>query len=348
MRFAKRKLADIPCCYAVAGARINGRRKLIFAAEADGPCVAIDAGDLSAETVWDHPGGTMAIVQPAGSDGEFLAIQRFYPGFNGKDAGIVRAARTEGVASGKAGAWRFAPIAALPYVHRFDVFVHGGVRYLLCCTVCSEKGAIDDWSSPGKLYGAVLPNEPGAPVELSEIAGGMTRNHGYCRVQTSEGPAALTSCDQGVFEVRPPYKRGSSWTVDRVMDRPVSDIALCDIDGDGRQELAAIEPFHGDAFVLYRRGPAGFERFYEYPRPLAFAHVVWGGKLRGRGVFLGGCRGAGRDLFALSFQDGRVSSQLIESGAGPSNVAVLSGGASDLVAVANREIGEAAVFAVED
>lgn len=348
MRFTKKKLADIPCCYAVAGARIGGRQKLVFAAEADGACVAFDAEDLKAETVWEHPGGTMGIVQPPGSDGEFLAIQRFYPGFNGKAAGIVRAVRKRGAEPGAADAWKVSPLAALPYIHRFDVLERGGTRYLLCCTVCSDKKSVDDWSSPGALYGAELPDDPAEGVALEKIADGMSRNHGYCRVQSDDGPAAWTSSDQGIFELRPPASLGAAWSVERVMDKPVSDMALCDIDGDGRLELATIEPFHGDSFVLYRRSTGGFERFYEYPRPLEFTHVVWGGTLAGRKAFIGGCRGAGRDLFVLSFEEGGIRSQLIETGAGPSNVAVLRNGGAEFVAVANREIGEAAVFAVEE
>lgn len=339
MRFSKRKLSDIPCCYAVASSMEDGRRRLLFAAEADGPCVSFDAEDFCARTVWDHPGGTMSLV-PIG-DGEFLAVQRFYPGFDAKNAGVVRAVR-----SGLS--WRIDPFFPLPYIHRFDVLERGGCRYLLCCTVCSDKRSIDDWSSPGALYAAGLPDDPRQPIHLVPIADGMTRNHGYCRVEGEGFTYALTACDQGVFTVFPPVRSGGGWTVKRVMDRPVSDIALCDIDGDGVPELVAIEPFHGERFAVYRPARGGFQEIYEYPRPLAFAHVVWGGLLRGEPAIIGGCRGSDRDLFVLRSRSGRIVSELIETGAGPSNIAVVNGPERDLIAVANREIGEAAVFTVED
>ena len=187
-----------------------------------------------------------------------------------------------------------------------------------------------------------------SPVSLKIVAGGMTRNHGYWRVQNPDFTSALTSCDQGVFEVLPPEIRGEDWIVRHILDRPVSDIALCDIDGDGVPELAAIEPFHGAEFNVYRRTVEGYTPVYGYPGSLEFCHVVWGGRLRGRPVFIGGCRGGDRELFLLRWENGSFTTETIESGMGPANVAVVNGDDYDLLLVANHEIGEAALFVVTD
>ncbi len=339
MKFTKQHLCDIPYCYAVSQVKVEGRDRILFAAEAVGPCRHFDVETLEGETVWNEPGGTMSIAPVPGRDAEFLSVQRFYPGFDAAMAEIVYVRPVDG-------SWKTSTLVHLPYVHRIDILESGGRHYLVACTVCSSKKSMEDWSSPGKIYAAELPQDLSEPIALEVIADDMTRNHGYCR--RADGRGAFTSCDQGVFELSPPAEGGGTWGIAKILDRPVSDIAFCDIDGDGVDEMATIEPFHGREFQIYRREPSGYRSIYRHLTPMEFCHVVWGGKLRGESVFLGGCRGANQELFILRWQDGKVVSENIESGAGPSNVSVINGAQRDLIAVANREIGEGAVFVVED
>lgn len=341
MRFEKRHLCDLPSCYSTSSVDVDGSTHFLFAPDAYGPCYSFDRETLKRRTVWDGPSGTMSMTAIPGRSGEFLAVQRFNPGFRGEGAELVHARCADG-------AWDVRTLLKLPYIHRFDILERGGIRYLLCCTICTEKKNEADWTSPGKLYAAVLPDDLHQPITLTAIADGMVRNHGYCRTGTPGNSSALTSCDQGVFEVVPPPRRDGEWTVRRIMERPVSDIALCDIDGDGVAELATIEPFHGNEFVVYRRGANGFSPLYRYPNPVAFGHVVWGGTVRETPVFLGGCRGENRELFLLQWGDGAATATTIETGAGPSNVAVFPGSRADVILVANREKGEGALYFVED
>ena len=67
-------------------------------------------------------------------------------------------------------------------------------------------------------------------------------------------------------------------------------MAVCDLDGDGQEELAVIEPFHGDAFVIYKKDGGQYREIYRYPTPVSFLHAIWGGRLCGENVFLAGCR----------------------------------------------------------
>ena len=192
MQFTRLKLGRLPSCYAASAMVRNGRTVLLVAPDDAGPCYCFDALTLERETVWDGPGGTMSMVPLPAADGEFLAVQRFFPGFRAEQAGIVRV-------SPAPDGWQVEAFFRLPYVHRFDILERGGIRYLLCCTLCTGKAYQDDWSLPGELMADELAEDLSPPVSMKIIAGGMTRNHGYWHVVNEGFTSALTACDQGVF-----------------------------------------------------------------------------------------------------------------------------------------------------
>ena len=77
MNFEKTHLCRLPCCYAVSPLTLDGRLKYLLATDDHGPCYCIDAQTLEQETVWEETGGTMSIIPLPGTNGEFLASQRF-------------------------------------------------------------------------------------------------------------------------------------------------------------------------------------------------------------------------------------------------------------------------------
>lgn len=81
MKVDKLILDSIERCYCAATLTAGGTQWLLLAGEAEGgPCYAYSVEDFShREVVWEHGGGTMAIVQIPGRDGEFVAIQNFSP-----------------------------------------------------------------------------------------------------------------------------------------------------------------------------------------------------------------------------------------------------------------------------
>jgi hypothetical protein len=338
MKISKRRLCEMPSCYAAAVVQRNGKALFLLAPDAPGPCYAFDSGTFIPESVWEKPGGTMSIVQVPGTNGDFLAIQRFFPGFQAQDAEIVRVRRGEK-------GWQTTPLFKLPYVHRFGLLKRGGINYILCATLCTVKTNEKDWSSPGALYAAELPDDLETPIVLTQIGGGYTRNHGFWQIDEH---SCLTSCDQGIYEILPPAERGGKWISFHISQNPVSDIALCDIDGDGAAEIVAIEPFHGDKFRIYKWSANGCSPMYEHPGKTNFLHVVWGGELRGQPVFIGGARGGNKELFLLRWQNGKIISETIDSGAGPANISVIHETNRDLILAANHESGEGAVYIIED
>ena len=114
MKITKEALCALPFCYAVTTLQRDGRTYYLMATDGRGPCYAFDSETLERETVWEGPGGTMSLVEIPGSNGEFLAVQKFMPGFQAADAEIVHV-RKDG--SG----WHVSTWVKIPYIHRFDI-----------------------------------------------------------------------------------------------------------------------------------------------------------------------------------------------------------------------------------
>jgi hypothetical protein len=339
MRFRKEHSFALPSCYAVGAVTMDGGTHLLFAPDGPGPCSLLDPAAGAREEVPDWPGGTMSFVPVPGSGADFLAVQRFFPDYRAAEARIVRVRR------GPVG-WRAEPWLDLPYVHRFDILTRHCRRWLVCATLCEKKEYKEDWRYPGAVLAGELADFRRPPA-LTPVLEGLTKHHGYCRIAPGGDESVLVSSQEGLFEIVPPDAPAAAWTTRNILPRAVSDIAVVDIDGDGIDELATIEPFHGDTFNIYKPRDGACEPLYHAPDQV-FCHAIYGGRLRGENVFMAGNRGGERELFLLRWREGSLVREVIESGGGPSNVFVLPGKDRDLLAVANRERGEAAVFSVTD
>jgi hypothetical protein len=346
MVIEKRFLTDLPRCYAAAHMEINGKSTVLVATEGEGACYAFDGADFGTRrTVWDGPGGTMSMVPIPGTDGEFLAVQKFFKLYQWDEAILVwvkpRADGTFGVRE----------ILHLPYIHRFDLFQSGGRLHFLGCTLAESKDTRDDWSKAGKIYVGELGDDWDRPLKVSVLRDGLYRNHGYGRSTWKGRDAGLVTCDQGAFAVMPPSAPGGDWSIEQFMDWPISDIAACDIDGDGELEYATIEPWHGEYFRVYKKVEGAWRRIFEHPEVSEFYHVVVEAELRGRPVFIGGCRRGSRHLFyvgAATKNPLTLEAVTIENEVGPSNVAIFHETDRDVIISANREKGEAALYFVRD
>jgi hypothetical protein len=345
MKFEKKFLTNLNRCYATSSTIINGERKILLATEGEGACYIYSGEEFKQETVWDGPGGTMSMIPVPGKNGDFLAVQNFFPTFQSEKATIVWAQPQED------GGWNVKTILDLPYVHRFDILTAGGVNYFLGATLCTTKAFKDDWSDPGKIYVGVVPEDLNEPIKLEVIKEGLTKNHGYCHGTWDGKTVGFVTCEEGVFVVTPPQNKDEEWKVEQILDRPISDIAIVDIDGDGVDELVTIEPFHGGDFVINKKVANKYEIVYKYPKEMDFGHVVWGGNLRGIPTIIGGYRRVEKELFYIqceSTQPLKFKTGVIEAGVGPSNVAVINEKDRDIIISANRELGQAALYIVTD
>ena len=342
MNITKRRLAELPSCYAANSLVINGQTHILLASEAEGPCLAWSGADYGdSHAIWEGPGGTMSIVPIPGSNGEFLAVQKFYRMYQWEGAKIVH------VRPLAAGGYEVTDLLALPYVHRFDLLTVGDRHYFIACTLATKKESVADWSSPGKIW--VGEYTGAGPLEVMVLKDGLTKNHGYSRLVQDGVMRGLVTCEEGAFEVTPPVVPGAEWTVQQFMDWPISDISAIDVDADGELEFATIESFHGSYFRVYKKIDGEFRKVFEHPEVTEFYHVVVGTTLAGKPVFIGGCRRGRQQLFyvhAVADNPLELKAELIDEGVGPSNVHVVHEEKRDIIVAANREINEAALYFV--
>jgi len=342
MHIEKRFLGTLNRCYAATHIVVDGVTRILVATEGEGACLAWSGPDYATATpVWDGPGGTMSMVPIAGTNGEFLAVQKFFRMFQWEEAKVVHVRPF-------AGGYAVSDVLRLPYIHRFDLLGAGGALHFIGCTLATTKEAKDDWRDPGKIwvgpYGGT-----GVPLSLRLLKDGCTRNHGYSRLVRNGAMSSLVTCDQGAFECTPPQHPGGEWRVAQLMDWPISDIAAIDIDGDGELEYATIEPFHGSYFRVWKRVDGVFRKVYEHPEVSEFYHVVVATTLRGEPVFIGGCRRGRQQLFCLHATGTAplvLEPLLIDEGVGPSNVHVVHEPDRDIIVAANREKAEMALYMV--
>ena len=342
MNIQKRFLTTMNRCYSANHIVVDGQTRILVATEGEGACLAWAGPDYAqSHEVWAGPGGTMSIVPIPGTNGEFLAVQKFFKMFQWEEAKVVH---VKPLADGR---YAVTDILHLPYIHRFDLLPAGNKLYFIGGTLATTKQAKEDWSDPGKLWVGEYTG-PG-PLQVTALKSGMTQHHGYSRLEHAGRVSSLVTCREGAFEVTPPQQAGAEWQVQPLMDWPISDIAAIDIDGDGELEYATIEDFHGPHFRVYKRVAGQWQKLYEHPEVSEFYHVVTATTLAGQAVFVGGCRRGKQQLFyvqAVQASPLVLQAQVVEEGVGPSNVHVMHEQGRDIIVSANREKAEAALYIV--
>lgn len=343
LSFEKINLGSIEKCYSALGVMQGGKPCLIFGGEGQGSLRAFRGEDFSTcDVIWEGGGGTMSIVPLPGKDGWALASRGFYSMVQSEES-TIEIIRCRG------GVFSHEPIARLPYLHRFDTLLApDGARYIVAATLHSGKTDKDDWSKPGHLFIGALPEdlEASFSVALTPLPGDFYMNHGFCRSQWRGREAAFIASREGVFALLPPEEAGGAWTREPLVDMPVSDIAVADVDGDGTPEIAALLPFHGNQFKIFRCENGAYKEGYAYPVENDFYHAVISGTIAGETLFVGGARKGAADTFVIRWDaaEKRYVPQRLEAGQGPSNLALLNAPGEDLLLCANRMVFEAAVF----
>lgn len=345
MTVKKKILGNLEQCYCVASLYIHKTPYFMVAAEKQNACYLFSQDGERVDTLWDGPGGVMSMVQVPGSDGQFLATQKFYSPDDSKEAKIVV------VTPDRAGNWMINVLVNLPFVHRFDILQSGGSMFLVACTVKSEHHFKGDWNTPGKVYVAKLEGDltryrEDRPLELTILKDQMMKNHGYSRFVKEGIESAVISCENGVFLLSPPTRGTEEWEISRLLLEPASDALLADLDGDGKEELAVIAPFHGEQIKIFKESEGVFTQIYDYPGDAKFLHSICCGLVNGKMTLFIGYREGDRNLLAFTYDPDIQTYQceIIDHDCGSANVLFFEKENKSCLISANREINEIAMY----
>lgn len=348
MKVEKKVIGNLEKCYSIAPLHYKGADHFLVAAEKVDRCLLFDLDGNVEDTVWTEPGGVMTMVQVPGTDGQFLATHKFYSPNDSKEAKIVIVTPKED------GSWEVRTLVDLPHVHRFDILERNGVHYLIACALKSGHEYKEDWSMPGKVYAAVLPEDLSGyneenQLQLTVIKENMLKNHGYYRVAEEGVETGVISADCGVFQFVPPANSEGNWEVRELLGSAASDAVLIDMDGDGEKELVVLAPFHGESISIYKKQDECFEKVYDYEKPAAFTHAIFGGMLCGKPTVVIGHRKKERNLLAFTYnkKTGKYEVQILDEDCGPANVYKYSKDGKDVIISANRETDEIAMYVLE-
>lgn len=344
MKATKKVIGNLEKCYALGTFRYDETDHLVVAAEKVNPCYSFDLQGNLCDRLWEGPGGVMTVAQVPGQP-ILMATQKFYSPNDSASAKIVYYRRIDG-------AWQCELLCELPFVHRFGVLERAGRRYLIACTLKSAHAFKNDWTCPGRIWTAPLPEDitrhnAANPLKLTPLMSGLYKNHGFEICHEGEDSFAVIACENGVFKVVPPAEPEGEWSTEQLLDTPASDILYLDFDGDGERELLVLSPFHGDTLTIHKKIDGAFAEVYRHPKRLPFLHAIWGAEIDGRVYGFIGNREEDRDLLAISWNGERFVCDTLDRGAGAANVLHFRREGKDCLLAANRETDEIAIYSLD-
>lgn len=344
MNIEKKIIGHLNKCYSMARLTLNNQDRLLVAAEKKDPCFLFDQKGNQLETVWDGPGGVMTMQQIPGRDGEFLATQKFYSPNDSKEAYIAYVRKDEN------GQWIISRLADTPFVHRFGMMD----GWLIICCLKSGHEYKNDWSMPGTVYAARLPEDFTKEITPVLLKDGLLKNHGFSITEANGKKQAVVGTENGTLLFTPPV-HGDQWEIETISAVPSSDSILLDLDGDGQPELGTIAPFHGNAVTIWHLDEHGnYVPQWKLPLPEAdteMVHATWAGQLLDKPVWAVGWRKGTRNSIIISWneQAGRYEFEYLDKNAGAANfLHFVNEQGEDVIMAANREIDEIAMYTIKE
>jgi len=343
MKIEKKVLAaGVPFIYAVSLIEADGRR--YYAASSEnraGKAFLVDCETEEAFPLPDGPGGVMTFVKAAGESAMF-SIEEFFPVFDSASAKIVK---TELHRSGDRIIAAKRVLAEAPYVHRIAQLREADGTYLAAGILCAHKERSDDWSAPGSLkIGRYQPDME--RLSLDTVYEGVYKHHAMQVKRNAAGYDDLYfGGTEGCFRVT---RQRGGWVTEKLLDVPTSDIVVFDLDGDGREELAIIEGFHGDNAAVFKEENGGYRRVLDLPA--SFGHVLWGGTLLGAPALIVGSRSEEKALILYRLRSGAdnrmeaVRRTVLDQGQAPAQIWVQE--ETGTIVTTNHDAGELARYSL--
>ena len=291
----------------------------VAGSEGDGSLVFFESPRKKPVLLAERPGGFISL-QGFSRDGHdyLLASVDFKPGFQAENCAIVLYDLKRPI---------MAPavtVAQLPFTHRIAVADVGGVKVFLGATLCSAKKSREDWSSPGAIYLAALPDDLGALWELARYDLPLTKNHGMdYAVLNDHKRGYLISAQEGLFFLQIPPGINGQWQFETISSEEHSDAWAYDLDGTGQADIFTLSPFHGNVLSRYRQTQGRWDHRV-IDETVEFGHFVWAGELLGQSVIIVGERGATKALYLYRYQSATDTfvRECIDEGIGASQMLV--------------------------
>jgi hypothetical protein len=343
MKFEKQKLSDAKQVYFITKLDILGKERVIAAPEGPGSTMVFTPPTFEPITLATGPGGCMGFAGLPGRDDALLMITAFYPIFQSEKAGIDLFQAVDGLNQ----PWSGRRIIDLPFVHRICMMSCDTRHFLVAAAVCGGKDFQDDWSRPDKVYVAQVPDQLDGSWELTPVMEGIHKNHGM-KVGTHGGKQCVfIAGTEGVFALFPPQPDSDEWTNTPLLSHEISEVYPADLDGDGEDELAVIEPFHGNQLSVYKCIDQTWTKVFS--AELAFGHGLWAGALGGEKVVITGNRRGTENLVCfrtVGTDPFDMEEIVIDARSGTTNMDVLRTEDADILVAANATHAEYARYTV--
>ncbi len=325
MKVTKRMVANLERVYSIAavpGVKADGWPAFLAGSEGDGPLLYFEPPHYEPIEIANEPGGFISLwTFEQEASNYVVAATDFKPGFKAENCRIIVYPLDE-TARGKA-----FEVGRLPYTHRVAVSAVGGRQCLLGSTLCSAKAFKYDWTQPGGIHLAVIPDKIENKWEFRQIVTGLNKNHGMDFGQLGKAGLGgfLLSAMEGLSFMRIPESPDGRWEVETIAEGEHSDAFAYDWDSTGYAQIFAISPFHGNTVTIYRREQGRWSGTV-IADDISMGHVLWAGELlAGPGLLVGGRDGRKElRLYRKSGPQGRgFSYEIIDEGIGPTQIAVV-------------------------
>jgi len=334
--YKKKKILDITSVY-TANAFQNDSGFYIGAGSesADGEVYLYNLSNCESSPIPRQPGGMMSFIPVPGKPDLFISIMGLLPGFKGEDAGVYLHTRMETN-------WESGKAFALPFAHRCETFSKDGKHYLVAVSVSQHKDSPEDWSRPGEVYVVDLENCEYKKWNPELIDNSISKNHGMSKTRINGLDVVCVCGTEGVFCVD---REGEEWRINPIIHKEDSEMAFFDLDGDGKNELVTIEPFHGNTLNIYKKDGANWKQ--KFSDGLSFGHGLSAGIFKSEPTIVVGNRADSMALEAFVVKDllrGNVERKLIEEGVGPTQTQVFTYDSIDYILSANQKKNEVALY----
>jgi len=333
--YKKKKILDIEAVYTANAFQNKAGFYIGAGSETKEEVSLYDLAACETSPILRQPGGMMSFIPVPGKPHLFLSIMGFFPPFNAQDAGIHLHTRMESN-------WESGMAFALPFVHRCDTMSVDGRDYLVAASVSRHKAGPGDWSQAGDIHVIDLELCEYKKWKSTIIDDQIVRNHGMCKTIVNGEEVICVSGEQGIFSIE---KDGDNWRVDPLFFKEVSEMCFFDLDGDGKDELVTIEPFHGNTLNIYKKDGANWE--HRFSDELSFGHGLSAGIFKSKPVIVASNRSGSLALESFVVEDlirGKVERKVIEEGAGATMTQVFTYDSKDYILSANQKKNEVALY----